>query len=182
MNKQYISKLVLEELNNRKFRLDEAVSTWPTVKQLFASYGINSYVYDNIDTIAYSDFELGDIKIMSDGTGYIEDIGKTANWKLIKNPKGEFVVNFDNHILNIERIKHSEYKPKSSDDPVIKYKTASKKITSDIDKIQTAINLIINALKKGIVADYVLADSWFINEPFLNAIKSLGENYNTPQN
>lgn len=48
-----------------------------------------------------------------------------------------------------------------------------------IDKIQTAINLIINALNKGIVADYVLADSWFINEPFLNAIKSLGENIQT---
>jgi hypothetical protein len=29
------------------------------------------------------------------------------------------------------------------------------------------------------MADYVLADSWFINEPFLNGIKSLGKNIQT---
>jgi len=173
MNKQYISKLVLEELNNRKFRLDEAVSTWPTVKQLFASHGINSYVYDNIDTIAYSDFKLGDIKIMSDGTGYIEDTGKTANWKLIKNTKGEFVVNFDNHILNIERIKHSEYKPKSSDDPVIKYKTASKKITSDIDKLQTALDWLGFIPGYGDILDAINATMYFARGKYLDGALSL---------
>lgn len=43
----------------------------------------------------------------------------------------------------------------------------------EIDKIQMTINLIFNALKRKIVANYVLADSWFISEPFLSGVKSL---------
>ena len=42
-----------------------------------------------------------------------------------------------------------------------------------IDKINMAINLISNALKRKISANYVLADSWFISEPFLTGVKSL---------
>jgi hypothetical protein len=42
-----------------------------------------------------------------------------------------------------------------------------------IDKIQMSINLIINALKRKIKADYILADSWFICDSFLSGIKAL---------
>ena len=43
----------------------------------------------------------------------------------------------------------------------------------EIDKIQMSINLISNALKRKISANYVLADGWFVCEPFLTGIKSL---------
>lgn len=49
----------------------------------------------------------------------------------------------------------------------------------DTDKIKMSINLMVNALKKGIAANYVLADSWFICEYFLSAIESLDKNINT---
>jgi hypothetical protein len=43
----------------------------------------------------------------------------------------------------------------------------------EINKIQMSIYLIANALKSKITANYVLADSWFICENFINGIKSL---------
>ncbi len=43
----------------------------------------------------------------------------------------------------------------------------------EISKIQMAINLIFKALKNKIVANYVLADSWFISESFIGSIKTL---------
>jgi hypothetical protein len=48
-----------------------------------------------------------------------------------------------------------------------------------IDKINMSINMICNALNKKIVANYVLADSWFISEPFLTGIKKLQHNIET---
>lgn len=42
-----------------------------------------------------------------------------------------------------------------------------------VDKIQMAISLISNSLKRKITADYVLADSWFICETFLSSIQAL---------
>lgn len=44
-----------------------------------------------------------------------------------------------------------------------------------IDKIKMAIHLISNALKSKIRANYVLADSWFICESFLNGVKNLAK-------
>jgi hypothetical protein len=43
------------------------------------------------------------------------------------------------------------------------------------NKISMAITLIANAMKMGITAKYVLADSWFICESFLNGIKDLSK-------
>jgi hypothetical protein len=40
-------------------------------------------------------------------------------------------------------------------------------------KPQAAINMIANALKHGVRADYILMDSWFTNEPFIKAIMAL---------
>ena len=48
-----------------------------------------------------------------------------------------------------------------------------------IDKISMTINMICNALNKKIIANYVLADSWFISEPFLSGIKNLQKNIHT---
>lgn len=48
-----------------------------------------------------------------------------------------------------------------------------------IDKISMSIKLIKNSLDKKIIANYVLADSWFICEPFLNGIKKLQKNIHT---
>ena len=42
-----------------------------------------------------------------------------------------------------------------------------------VDKINMALNLVGNAVKRKIVANYVLADSWFICESFLMGISSL---------
>lgn len=43
------------------------------------------------------------------------------------------------------------------------------------NKISMAITLIANAMKMGITAKYVLADSWFICESFLKGIKDLSK-------
>ena len=48
-----------------------------------------------------------------------------------------------------------------------------------IDKISMSINMICNALNKKIIPNYVLADSWFISEPFLRGIKKLQKNMHT---
>lgn len=42
-----------------------------------------------------------------------------------------------------------------------------------VDKISMGVEHIANAVKKGVRADYVLADSWFICETFLSGINSL---------
>lgn len=42
-----------------------------------------------------------------------------------------------------------------------------------VDKIENCIKMIGRAVKKGVSADYVLADSWFICEKFIVGIKSL---------
>ncbi len=44
------------------------------------------------------------------------------------------------------------------------------------DKVSTALLLLQTALKKGIKASYVLADSWFISEKFLIEIKRIKTN------
>jgi len=45
----------------------------------------------------------------------------------------------------------------------------------NIDKIENSINLIQRAVKKGIKAQYVLADTWFICEKFIKGILSIKE-------
>ena len=42
-----------------------------------------------------------------------------------------------------------------------------------IDKIENAILMITNAVKKGFNAEYVLADSWFISEKFLQKLNEI---------
>lgn len=41
-------------------------------------------------------------------------------------------------------------------------------------KPELVIHLLINALKHGITADYVLMDTWFANEPLIDKINPLG--------
>ena len=41
------------------------------------------------------------------------------------------------------------------------------------DKISVALSMIKTAIKNKIKASYVLADSWFINEPFISGIKKI---------
>jgi hypothetical protein len=171
-NKDFIANLVLEELNNRKFNLNEAVSSWPAVKQIFSSNGVSSYIYDGTEIIAYPDLELGDIKLMSDGTGYIEDDNKTVNWKLIKNSNGESSIKFDSHILDLSRISYSTRKTTNLE-PVIKHKTASRAKASGIDQFQTALDWLGIIPGFGDILDAINAIIYFARGKYLDGTLSL---------
>ena len=41
------------------------------------------------------------------------------------------------------------------------------------DKITTALSLLARAVKKGIQADYILVDSWFVNEKFMTEVHKI---------
>lgn len=61
-------------------------------------------------------------------------------------------------------------------DPTIDKRTNGYKRRKEalMTKPELALKLIKHALKQGIVADYVLMDTWFSNEPLISAITALG--------
>ena len=48
------------------------------------------------------------------------------------------------------------------------------RLESMLHKPDAALRLLKNALEAGICADYVLMDTWFTTEPFINSIRDLG--------
>lgn len=168
-NKDFIANLVLEELNNIKFNLNEAVASWPQVKQLFSAHGVPSYIYNGLEIIAYDDLSLGDIKLMSDGSGYIEDTEKDVTWQFLRNGSS---IKFDSHMLDLDRIKQST-RANANQEPVIKHKTASREITSGIDQFQTALDWLGIIPGFGDILDAINACIYFARGKMLDGTLSL---------
>ena len=70
--------------------------------------------------------------------------------------------------LTQKQLRKQTKKNRSSDSP------GKKRINETrIDKITNAINMIKYSIQKGIIANYVLADSWFICEKFIKEIRKI---------
>ena len=70
--------------------------------------------------------------------------------------------------LTKKQLKKQTKKNRSADSPGQKRVAETR-----IDKITNSINMIKHSIKKGIIASYVLADSWFICEKFIKEIRKI---------
>jgi len=164
-NKDFIANIVLEELNNRRSNLTEAVATWPKVKDLMKSNNITLLRIDNQDLYEVTDATLGVLYIKEDGTALILKTNQETSWMFNKDAKTISVNGTTLDLKSPYADKRIAFTAKKS--------SGEKEQMSGLDMFQTALDWLGFIPGFGDILDAINAIIYFARGMYLDGTLSL---------
>jgi hypothetical protein len=167
-NSKYLKRIISEEYQIAKQRINESATGWTDVVNIFTAAGLTPWTNRYGEkAFTYDDQDLGLTDFFEDGLAYIRPQSKETPWSVTS---GGTKISVDGQVLDIDRVS-SAVKKKTTKPTRVVAKTHEK--ISAIDKFQTILDWVGIIPGFGDILDAINAIIYFARGKWVDGILSL---------